>query len=149
MQIPPEWEPSDSRRFWELNAPAYGLNDAPVAFRRAIQRYLRNREESIKAVGLLYTVSSSDPCLNFIYDKTNVAVGVFTTHIDDILGCGLHGTLEGTRKFLEKRFGPLKLQESEFVHVGMELSQVSDFSVRLTQSAFTENLLPMDTSPTL
>ena len=78
-----------------------------------------------------------------------MAVGVFTTHIDDILGCGVHGILECTRKFLQKRFGGLKLQESDFVHVGMELSQGSDFSVRLTQLAFTGNLLPMDTSPIL
>ena len=72
-------------------------------------------------------------------------MGVFTTHIDDILGCGLHGTSERTRKFLQKRFGALKLQESDFVRVGMELPQGSDFSAQLTQSAFTENLLPMDT----
>ena len=65
----------------------------------------------------------------FIFDKTNAAVGVFTTHIDDILGCGLHGILDRTGKFPEQRFGPLKLQESEFVHVGMELSMGSDFSV--------------------
>ena len=71
-------------------------------------------------MGLLYKVSSFDPCLYFIYDKSNVAAGVFATHIDDILGRGLHGTLEGTRKFLEKRFGALKLQESDFAHVGME-----------------------------
>ena len=61
----------------------------------------------------------------------------------------MQGVLECTRKFLQKRFGVLKLQESDFVHVGMELSQGSDFSVRLTQSAFTESLLPMDTSPIL
>ena len=94
-------------------------------------------------------MSSFDPCLYFIYDKSNVAVGAFTTHIDDILGCGVQGILECTRKFLQKRFGLLKLQESEFVHVGMELSQGSDFSARLTQLAFTGNLLPMDTSPIL
>ena len=74
---------------------------------------------------------------------------VFTTHIDDILGCGIHGVLDCARKFLEKRFGSLKLQESEFVHVGVELPRGSDFSVGLTQSAFTESLLPMDTSPIL
>ena len=78
-----------------------------------------------------------------------MALGVSTTHIDDILGCGVPGILERTRQFLQKRFGGLKLQESDFVHVGMELSQGSDFSVRLTQLAFTGNLLPMDTSPIL
>ena len=74
---------------------------------------------------------------------------ILDSHIDDISGCGMHGVLDCARKFLQKRFGVLKLQESDFVHVGMELSQGSDFSVSLTQSAFTENLLPMDTSPSL
>ena len=54
-----------------------------------------------------------------------------------------------TRKFPEKRFGPLELQESEFAHVGAELPQRSDFSVGATQSAFTKGILPMDTSPTV
>ena len=35
------------------------------------------------------------------------------------------------------------------MRVGMELLQGSDFSVRLTQSAFTEGLLPMDASPSM
>ena len=99
LRAPPEWEPSDFRRFWELNAPAYGLNDDPVAFRRTLQKYLLNNDQSLKAVGLLYKVSSFGPCLYFIFDKTNAAVGVFTTHIDDIWGCGLHGVLDRTRKF--------------------------------------------------
>ena len=149
LQAPAEWEPSDPRGFCKLNAPTYGLNDAPAAFHRTLQKYLTNSDASIKAVGLIYTVSSFDPCLYFIYDQSNVAAGVFTTHIDDILGCGVPGILERTRQFLQKRFGGLKLQESDFVHVGMELSQGSDFSVRLTQLAFTGNLLPMDTSPIL
>ena len=76
-------------------------------------------------------------------------MGVFATHIDDILGCGLRGISERARRFSEQRFGPLKLQESEFAHVGTELPQGCDFSVGLTQSAFSEGLLPMDTSPTL
>ena len=46
LQAPPEWEPSDPRRFWKLNAPAYGLNDAPDAFRRTSQKYLLNNGRS-------------------------------------------------------------------------------------------------------
>ena len=97
---PSDGEPSDSRRFWKLNAPAYGLNDAPAAFHRTLRKYLLNSVESLKAVGLIYKGSSFDPCLYFIFDRNNVAVGVFTTHIDDILGCGVLGILECTRKFL-------------------------------------------------
>ena len=125
------------------------MNDAPVAFRRALRKYLSNNAESFKAVGLLYKVSSFGPRLYFLFGETDAAVGVFTTHIDDILGCGMHGVLDCTRKFPGQRFGPLELQESEFAQVGMELSQGSDFSVRLTQSAFTEGLLPLDASPSL
>ena len=85
------WEPSNSRRFWELNAPAYSLNDAPVAFRRTSQKYLSNNDRSFKAAGLLYKVSPFDPRMYFIFDENNAAVGVFTTLLADILGCGLHG----------------------------------------------------------
>ena len=37
LESPPEWLPGDSRRIWKLNAPAYGLNDAPVAFHRSLK----------------------------------------------------------------------------------------------------------------
>ena len=40
----------------------------------------------------------------------------------------------------EQRFGPLKIQENSFVHVGTELAQKADFSVGLTQAEFTRQL---------
>ena len=76
-------------------------------------------------------------------------MGVFATHIDDILGCGLRGISERARRFSEQRFGPLKLQESEVARDGMELSKGGGSSFRLIQSASTEGLMPLDTSPTL
>ena len=48
-----------------------------------------------------------------------------------------------------RRFGPLKVQENNFVHVGMELTQKADFSVELTQAEFTRQLQFLDTSPAL
>ena len=76
-------------------------------------------------------------------------MGVFSTHIDEILGCGAPGVLERTRHFLERRFGALKVQENAFVHVGMELAQRQDFSVTLTQADFTRQLQPLETSTAL
>ena len=38
MQSPPEWCPGDIRRIWKLNAPAYGLIDAPAASHRSLKR---------------------------------------------------------------------------------------------------------------
>ena len=38
-QSPPEWLRGESRRIWKLNAPAYGLDDAPAARHRSLKRY--------------------------------------------------------------------------------------------------------------
>ena len=37
---PVEWRPEGARRIWKLYAPAYGLGDAPVAFRMNLWRLL-------------------------------------------------------------------------------------------------------------
>ena len=89
------------------------------------------------------------PVFFFVYRGNGSAVGVFATHIDDILGCGEVGVMGKLREFSELRFGELKLQEGEFVHVGMELEQDAVFSATLTQKEFTENLKPLGTSPRL
>ena len=136
-------------RIWRLNAPAYRLNDAPVEFHKTLKRYLVKSEESLKLVGLRFETSKLDPCLYTVFTADSEAVGIFSTHIDDILGCGAPGVLERTRKYLEHRFGALKVQERTFVHVGMELTQVLDFSVTLTQKEFTSRLQPLETSPAL
>ena len=77
------------------------------------------------------------------------AAGVFSSHIDDILGCGAPGVLDGARYYLEQRFGPLKVQENAFVRAGMELVQKAGFSVGLTQEEFTRQLQFSDTFPSL
>ena len=43
----------------------------------------------------------------------------------------------------------LRLQETNFVRIGMELSQDKSFSVTLTQKDFAEKLKPLGTSPQL
>ena len=117
---------------WRLNAPAYGLNDAPVEFHKTLKCYLVKSEESLKLVGLRFATSNLDPCLYTVFTAHDEAVGTFSTHIDDILGCGAPGVLERTRRYLEHRFGAFMVQERNFVHVGMELTQLPDFSVTLT-----------------
>ena len=84
---------------------------------------------SMERVGLFCVGSTFDPCLFFAFRGNGPAVGAFTTHIDDILGCGEPGVMEKLRQFLELRFGELKLQEKHFVQVGTELSQDTSFSV--------------------
>ena len=69
LHAPPEWNPSGPRRIWRLHAPAYGLNDAPVAFHRTLQKYLPNAPLSIELAGLEFQVSSFDPRLYFVRQK--------------------------------------------------------------------------------
>ena len=52
LPAPNEWEPSNTSRIWELRAPAYGLNDAPLTFYRSTQNYLVNSDVSLSKVGL-------------------------------------------------------------------------------------------------
>ena len=123
---PDEWEPTRLARFLNLKAPAYGLNDAQIAFRRSLKR-----------------VSTSGPCLFFVFRDSGHAAGVFTSHIDDIFGRGEPEVLTQLRHYLERRFAGLKLQESSFLHVGAELAQDKVFSAALTQGEFTRHSQPL------
>ena len=67
-------------------------------------------------------------------------MGVFATHVYDMLGCGQPDVLLKIRGFSEQRFGAMKLQENSFVHVGVELNQEANFSATLTQADVTKNL---------
>ena len=149
LRAPRDWCPRNANRVWRLNTPAYGLNDAPVEFHKTLKRDLVKSDESLKLVGLRFATSTLGPCLCAILNGEGVAVGVFSTHIDDILGCGAPGVLERTRHYLEQRSGAPKVQENSFVHVGMELVQQLDFSATLTQAEFTRQLQFLDTSPAL
>ena len=71
---------------WRLWAPAYGLNDAAVAFRRPLFGYLANSAESFSGVGLRFEASSFDPRLFFVFRKSGGRVGAIATHIYDFLG---------------------------------------------------------------
>ena len=119
---------------------AHSRNDAPVEFRKTLQRYLVKSTESPKLVGLRFETSKLDPCLYTVFTGSDEAVGTVSTHIDDILGCGAPGVLDRSRQYLEHRFGALKVQERKFMHVGMELVQSPDFSVTLTQEEVPGNL---------
>ena len=90
-----------------------------------------------------------DPRLFSVFRAKGGAVGVFATHIDGILGCGESDVLAKMRVLLERCFGGLKLQESSFDHVGMELAQDHTFSVTLTQGDFATDLQPFLTTPKL
>ena len=67
IQSPPDWLPGDSRRVWKLNAPVYGLNDAPAAFHWPLKRYLLNEKDSASASDLRIEVPKFYPRLFFAF----------------------------------------------------------------------------------
>ena len=127
------------------------LNLRPVVlnFHRALKKHLLNSDESLKQVGLRCRILTLGPCLFFIFRTTGSAVGVFATRTHDVLGGGEPDVLIRIRKFPGRRLGELKLQESSFLHVGMELAQESEFPAALTQDEFATNLQALPTSPQL
>ena len=94
-----------SRRVWTLNAPAYGLNDAPVAFRRTLKRYLPYIKDSPKSADLQLEASEFDTCLFFVHRSSGPAAGVITTHIDDLLSCGETEVSDGPLRPRERSKG--------------------------------------------
>ena len=147
LRAPTEWGPSSGHAIWEFYAPAYGLGDAPVAFRRPFRNYLLISVDSSAQVGLRFQVSPLYPYLYFAFREKGGAVGDFATHIGDILGCGELDSPTKIRVFSEYRFRAVRAQNSIFALVGMESSQEGNFSVKLTQEEFTTNLKPLLTSP--
>ena len=147
FQAPMEWGPSRTYCTWKLQAPAWGVNDAPAAFHRPQKKHRLNFEEPMKRAGLRCQVSTPAPSLCYVLRKAGSAVGAFTAHMEDILGCGEQDVLNKIRQLSGEQFGKLQLQESSFVHAGLGLSRESDFSVILTQYGFAQNLQPPPTCP--
>ena len=135
------------RRVSRLRAPTHRLNAAPVALHRTPRNYVANSVESLSRGGLRFEVSSSGMRQYIIFRKSGRAVGLITTHTDDILGCGEPDLPLEARCFSGKRFGKLKVQDRPSVHAGTESAHEQDFSETFTQEALTRNLKPLPTPP--
>ena len=59
----------------------------------------------------------------FVFRTEGGAAGAFTTHMDDILGCGEPDAPPPIGAFFEYRFGATKMQETPSVHASMKLLQ--------------------------
>ena len=52
-------------------------------------------------------------------------------------------------KFASCRFGPVKIQKDNFMHIGIYIIQKLDGSVEITQKSFTDMSRPITTSPSI
>ena len=76
--------------------------------RKTLGRNLLRSDESLALVGFKFQVSSSRPCLYFIFRHRGGAVCALASYTDDILGCGGSDILSEVRGYLERRLGALR-----------------------------------------
>ena len=77
IRAPVEWNPAGTHCLWKLNAPLYGLKDAPAALRKTPRRYLLRSETSPDCVGLKFQASSFGPRLSRIFRGGGGAAATF------------------------------------------------------------------------
>ena len=117
----------------ECNKPAYGLNDAPLAWQLCLH-------ESLEISG--GTQSLLDENLWF-WKAGGQLQAVMTTHVDDIAVCGNSEFLEKEYAFLSGRFGKISVQQPPFNHCGSRYNKIgSSFSI--DHQEFIDNMKVMD-----
>ena len=79
--------------------------------------------------------------------KDGGGVGAVAAYFDDVFGRGGPDVLSKTRVSSGYHVGATKVQESSSVHVGADLPQGCDFSVKLTPGEFMTDLNPLPVSP--
>ena len=84
LRAPTRW----SLRLTIRNAPAYGSNDAAVAVRRPLKKYLGTSVDSLAKIGLRLQVSSFGLRFLLVRRKEGREVWAVATRIDDIQGRG-------------------------------------------------------------
>ena len=132
----------ESHWIWLLLKAIYGLDDAPLLWRKALMQWL---------LGKGWTESRMDRCMLYLREdglRKGPLRGLLTLHIDDEGATGFPEVLETLASEMSKQYGEVKLQKDMFRHIGHELRQTwgLDGSVTLTDSQefYTETIAPVD-----
>ena len=110
----------------ECLKPAYGLNDAPLAWQLCLHEALRQSGGQ---------QSSLDDCFWWWKDQQGALQAVLTTHVDDIAVAGTREFMDKTYKMLCGKFGKVALQEMPFTHCGCRYSRVPQ-GLKIDQQEF-------------
>ena len=121
---------------WGLEClkPAYGLNDAPLAWQLCLH-------ESLEASGGVQSLLDE----NMWHWKTpnGQLKALMTTHVDDIAVAGTEDFLDKEYKFLCERFGKISIQLPPFSHCGCRYNKVGENYV-IDQQEFIDNMKVQD-----
>ena len=118
-----------------LLKPAYGLKDAPKAWRLRLDQALRELDlHPVHTDGSIYTKHND-----------NRLVLIISTHVDDIKGAGVEAEFKLLISGLTKAFGDLKISHKNFEHCGIKYSQDAE-KIVMSQHHYALQLRPIDTS---
>ena len=117
--------------------PAYGLNDAPLAWQMALQETL---QESGGQQSLL------DECLWHFKTSDGQLRGLVTTHVDDLAMASGEAFLLEQQKILNNKYGRITAQSTPFTHCGCRYSALPDGGFKIDQQDFLNALECQDIS---
>ena len=87
---------------------------------------------------------ASDPAL-YTWHESKTLVMILSTHVDDKKGGGRDDVCARVKAGLEKAFGALTVQESNFVHCGIKHEQ-TEFGIKMHQQDYVQQLNLLDTT---
>ena len=117
---------------------AYGLIDAPFLWFTELDKTLRS---------LNFVPSPFDPCLYLYYhDETKGPSGILGVHVDDGL-CGGDEHFQAAIHELEKKFPFGAKKSQQFVFTGIEMNQLNDHSIVMSQEKYITKINPIHIQP--
>ena len=111
--------------------PAYGLNDAPLAWQMSLQETL---EEGGGVQSLL------DECLWHFKFPDGRLQGLISTHVDDLAIASGEQFLMEQQKKLNSKYGSIKAQRTPFTHCGCQYSELPGGGYKIDQQSFVDSL---------
>lgn len=126
---------------WVLLKAAYGLDDAPLLWRRMLVEFCLDKG---------WEMSGFDKCILYLRSVRGAGdlLGMLSLHLDDE---GATGTKEVLDTFIDQmtaQFGQLKLQRNKFRHIGHDYEQVwhddGSCTVYDDQIYYTEGISPIE-----
>ena len=122
------------RHVLRLLKAAYGLRDAPRAWRTRLDR-------ALKALGAAQVVT--DGGLYCLYDEKKTLILILSCHVDDLKIAATLKAYQRLKQKLEESFGKLTEQKaymSELEHCGLMHQQLADYSIRAHQNHYSKQL---------
>ena len=121
----------------QLKKSAYGLVDAPFQWFAALREQLIN---------LQFCPAPFDPCVFTLMQEDATGVprlaGILGIHVDDGLGGGNEFYHQQIRK-LEAKFPFGEKKHGQFTFTGIEMTQLPDKSINLSQSQYVRKINPI------